>query len=465
MRNHSLLHTLAAVFVLGITQAVMASTPSATPLGADSVKDKAVALLERNLASLREHRTSGGQYAATFAEGARVYCDVCVPPAPMPFEQYYFQVTGTFPNGLDLMYTIHHGRIEMERVDVEYHVTIPFTKDVPAMGAGGPIPGKRQRSHLKALVVYNFTNGYLRIKQIELDQAPGSNLWMLDVSPMLAVGKPELGALADLAPSWNGNMFQVGLMRYMYPGKGTNRGNMWLKAGLRAGLRQVRLQADGVAYETTGIALRPTSSGLPAGSAVQHHLDLSQRVSDINEKVTSMTLEVPVGLSKRWAMSRKADLSLELELGIGMELTRSVNGDYTMDQLGMHTFTWADGVDPVTSSGADLTYDQRHQAVTAASGTEYSFFQDDRMVLDDLESKARPYFFWGINPSVFVRGLNDQVKYQFGLRVAMVGTNRNSAVVDGTYFADQDDHARPALTTLVDGRFQPFVGVLFGIKL
>lgn len=467
MRNQRTFQAFLAVLALAASPALMANTPPVLPLAADSVKDKAVELLERNLALLREYRTGSVQYAATFAEGARVYCDVCVPPGQMEFEKYYFQVTAVFPNGVvDFTHVIHRDRIEMVRADVEYRVTIPFTKDMPKVGAAGPVPGKRQRVHLVAKVVYNFTNGYLKIKDIELDQPPGADLWMLELSPMLAVGKPSLGALAELDPAWGGSAFQLGVMRYLYPGKGTNRGNLWLKAGLRGGVRQVRLRADGATYGTGGIALRATSSGLPANSAVQHHIDLSQSVSGITEKVTSITLEVPIGLSKRWVMSRRADLGLELELGAGLELSRSVNGDYTMDQLGRHTFTWgASGVDPVTSAGADLTYDQRHQSVTAASGTEYTFFRNDRMVLDDLESKAKPYFFWGVNPSVFMRGLNDQVRYQIGLRLAMVGTNRNTGTVDGTYFMDQDDTARPALTTLAEGRFQPFAGILFGIKL
>ncbi len=466
MRIQRTLQVFLSGWALATSGALMAATPPAIPVLVDSVKDKAVALLERNLALLRDHRTGGVQYTATFAEGAKVHCDVCLPPGPVDFEAYYFQVTAVFPNGMDFTHTVHRDRIEMERVDVKYYVRVPFTKDMPEVGPKGVVPGKRQRVHLVAVVVYDFSNEQLKIREIVLDKPPGENAWMVELSPLMALGEPSPGELEDLGPEWGGSAFQAGVMRYLYPGKGTNRHNLWLKVGLRAGIRQVNLRSDGADYTTQGIALLPTRSLLTSLSAVQHRLDLSQSVTDITEKVTSITLELPIGLSKRWALSRRVDLGLELEMGVGLELSRNVNGDYTMEQLGRQTFTWGDAnVDQVTSAGADLTYDSSPQSVTAASGTVYEFFRDDVMVLDDLESKAKPYFFWGINPSLFLRGLNDQVKYQVGLRLAMVGANRNTGTVDGDYFMDQDDTTRPALTTLAEGRFQPFVGILLGIKL
>jgi len=105
------------------------------------------------------------------------------------------------------------------------------------------------------------------------------------------------------------------------------------------------------------------------------------------------------------------------------------------------------------------------QALTGSDGHVYEFFEDETSILDDLKSKVKPYFSWGVNPSLFFRGMNDRVKYQLGLRLAMVGTHRSDGTASGAYFADRDNNERAALTTMVDGRFRPFVGLLFGIKL
>jgi len=450
--------------------AAAAGTPVLMP--SDTVQDRAIGLLKANLEDLKDWFNRSSQFSKAFADGAKYYCDICPKREPRDVADYLYQVRSLFPDGFQFEYYIEKDRIEHQGYDLSEHdFRIPFYKTLPVVTKEGVVTNKAERVDLVALIHMDYRKGYFRITGVEWDKPPASNMLMLELSPAFALGRLKMDDVPGLEEAkTSGQLYRLGVQYYFHPGKGTNRGNVWLKVGLMAGLRRTGLRSEGLTYEQSGLVL----SGLAPQTVpddAEHRITVQQRVTEVEENVSSVAVEVPIGISKRWSLSRRLDFSMELQLGVGQEVWRKVNGSYVMDQVGTrHTMTFQNGqvVDVMNVSGDELlVYNAAPAAVVDASGERIEFFSQRTSLLDDLESKKKAYYLVGLNPSLFIRGLDENIKYNVGLRFDLVSTHKEetAAPVDHRYFLDDADTTRPSLTALTNSPFQFFAGLSFAVIL
>lgn len=478
MRTASPLNALLLLAAMSLPAAVNAAPrmhPDPKPEADDTVAYRAVTLLKAHLDHLRDLYKFTAPFVNAYAADGQVHCDVCPVKGPVDPREYAFKVTGLFPGGFQFDQMIDTDAAEAFKQDKGiYTVTVPFYKQVPRVNSKGAlVPDKNERVDLIAHFRIDYTKvgkgKWWEIQEIVLDKPPALNMLMLEVSGIKAVGRPKSEALSDLDPTFRGSGLTAGIGYYFYPGAGVNHRNIWLRAGLRGGIRRTGLNSDGHTFETDPLALKPTRSLLPDSLAVQHRLRLQQEVKDVKETVNSGVIEVPLGVSKRWHVTDYVDFGLELELGAGVEFARKVTTTNDLTQYGWQTLYWGDEeIDPVTEDGGGrMRYDQPYQVVTDSDGRVHTFGAvDNEKLHEQIESKARPYLFWGLNPSLFLRGFNDEIKYQVGFRFAMISGNRakDDAPVDGFYFRSDVGEPRPALTTMVDSALRTYIGFNVGMK-
>jgi hypothetical protein len=290
-----------------------------------------------------------------------------------------------------------------------------------------------------------------------------TNTLMLELAPMLAMGGPESDDQKGFTPDVSGTLIKAGMVYYFHPFSKTNTSEVWLKTGLRVAMRTTNLESGDLDYDRTGLVHTPAIGA--NGLVVDDNATINVRthVGNINEIVRSTAIEVPMGISKRVKLGTAMDLSLEAEVSYAFELARSIDGDYGVDRTG--TDHIINGETMNASGGAGVEYTASPQAVRdAASGEVIDFFTGRTSLLDGLALDKSGYLSFGFLPSLFIRK-NGEIKYNMGLRFQMVGNPQADGVLDASYFLNEDDTERPALSTLTNSAYQTFIGLTLGLSL
>lgn len=428
----------------------------------DTVKERAINLLKANLQHLSDLYTHTNAFKSAYAQGAKVFCDVCADPLPKDVSDYVYAVGNAFPGGFKFTFQILIDRIEKTQTEPGYYeITIPFRKRVPKVSATGEVKGGTQELDLVCQMEFAYPENRFAIVSVLEDRAPASNVLMLELSPLFGLGSLQFDGFEGQAPTTQSRAYNAGIMYYFNPFRGTNRGNIWLKAGLRAGLRQTELTLGGATYQQDDVALQAAQG---VNIALDQRIDLTQQVAGIKENVNAVVAEVPVGLAKRWNLNREVDLVLELEAGYGFALSRKVDGQYDLDQTGTNHTVGGAIMQEGGGTGAPRFYDAPNAAVIGANGDRIDFFTGRTSVLDGIDDAGTGYLFFGLNPSLLLRQ-SDKIRYNIGLRFSMMGTRAVQNTIDPAWFLNEDESGRPSITSTTTTTFQPFVGAFLGLNV
>lgn len=442
------------------------------PLFGDTMTNRAIALLKENLEHLRNIRSEQQQFILGFLNpDSKHPCDVCPDLSPKPVASYAATVFENYPNGFAFTYEIDEKAIDFRQSDEGQRVYwIPYTKRIEARNANTP---KDQRTfldaprtvHLKAEIVVDHVQKSFGIREVVLESSPSGNTLMVELSPLFGLGSLKFDDIAGFEPKVADSYYQLGVVYYFNPFSAVNAGNVWLKTGLRAGLRSTRLELDGLEYSEQGLALRE-AQGLDI--TVPEVIDVRRTVNNITERTQAITLQIPLGISKRWQVGRGLEFAIEAEVAYALVLSRKVRGSYDMDQLGTKHLLTIDTIGDMmdnSSQSPPLVYASSPAAVVSGKGERIDFFTGRTSLLDDLETKKGGMFSFGFNPSVFIRR-NNEIKYNIGLRFQWMSNPRTDApALDASYFANEEDTSRPPLTSMTSSAFQTFIGLTLGLKL
>ena len=454
--------TLLVFLSAGIIPASLAMSGSpdapATPItvGTDTIKHRAIAVLEANLAALRLVHQDAGSWVNSFLDmSAKHPCDVCPTMEVMPVETYAFQVAQEYPGGFIFTHSLAQERIELASYgSKDWVARIPYSKRFTLPN------GKKRVVHLIATIKLDYMAGVHAVQSVVEEKPPGNDMFMLELSPSLGIGKGDFTQATGLDPGSSTARYTAGVVYYFYPFPTTNRSNIWFKTGLRVNLRSSELDQNELQYHQTGVELDPHAPSVPG---MPHRIDLSQRISDLEEKVKSTVLQVPLGISKRWTVNERVLVSLEAEIAYGVEIARSITGRYIVDQTGTNHLLA--GSIMTASGGSVLVYDASDAAVVDAGGRRVDFFTGQQAVLDGLEMKKSSVLSFGLRPGLFLER-HGQVRYHIGLDLLMVGNQRaDDHSLDSGYFLNSSDPGRPALVTLNQRAFTTFAGLTISIKL
>jgi hypothetical protein len=454
---------LSAIALSGITVA----NDQPTEHG-DTLRDQAVTFLEKHLNDLRDIHTRSQAFTSAFLdESARHPCDICKDrTASVDVSKYAFEAEQAFPERFDFTQEIHREDITVWKLDKsEYRFTIPYTKHIPASPLGkkgGNRPDLGKPSTVELIATVKYINGRWGMENVERVPRP-TNVLMLELAPMLAMGSPKFDDQKGFTPDVSGTVIKAGVVYYFNPLSQMNKGEVWLKTGLRVAMRTTELKSGDLDYDRLGVVHSPAIGA--DGLVVDDHstINVRSRASNINETVRSTAIEVPLGISKRIALSSAMDLSLEAEVSYSLVLARSIDGDYELESTG--TDHVINGETMNASGGANAEYTAAPAAVRDRNtGGIIDFFTGRTSLLDGLALDKSGYLSFGFLPSVFIRK-NGNIKYNIGLRFQMVGNPQEDRVLGADYFLDEDDTDRPALSTLTNSAYQTFIGLTLGLSL
>lgn len=469
MRNQLPSLLFCALLLLCATLA-HASSPLTTPgkneVVLDSAEIKALLLLKENLANLQDpekHR----EFSLAYASGAQHYCDHCENPKHVDIATYI----GAFPQGLTFKYDIDQSKITSVMEDLgEYTVVIPFRKQVPKVKDGQVVHLSAKWVDLVAYITLNYNTGSFKITDVKLDRAPAANVLMLEASPLLGLGSLKFADEASVLKSKSSGA-SIGLMYYFNPFAGTNQQNIWLKAGLRAGVRRTTLTGNGLVYQRLNEELLAT--GANPAFPMRENIDVTTTINNIEETVMSTIVEIPIGVSKRWVLSKEKEFSLELELGYGREIGRQVERSYFIDQTGTDHRIFYDG-GPTEGvlmlqgdgNGSARVYNKPAEAVESTRDGRIDFFTGQEGKLEKSKSNSRSYMLVGINPSLFLRRVaSDRIRWNLGLRLALQGTNRTDNELGRTDFVAGVDKGDEAISSRTASNLQGYIGFFVGLNL
>ncbi len=431
----------------------------------DTLMPKALAFLEKHLEDLRQVRSRASVYTGTFTDlTARVACDICRErDQPLEPHRYAFAVEEAYPDGFMFTSTVDNKEISVRKLDrYEYEWRIPATRTVP------PSPNrslKHLASPFKVRQVYTvkYLNGVFSIRSVEGIKGPEAHL-MLDLFALKGMGTPAYGSQNDFVPEVASSIVGAGLSWYFASIGSSGTNVFWLKTGLRIAQRTDKLTADELRYEKKG--LRHTEAigagGLVVDAAPE--IDVSRRVGELNETVRSTQLTIPLGLSKRFALGKKAELSLEAEVNWTLPISRSISGSFVLDQTGKHHMIGGELMDG--SDATDLTYPAPEMAIMDAStGERIDFFVARTTALNNLDAGENGQLGFACLPALFFKK-KGAIKYMIGIRLQWEGNPRNSGtLLDQEWFVGDQGDARPTLGSLTDDPFRLFAGVTFATRL
>lgn len=459
--------TLLPFIALGT--ALPAIAGDAPLIGADTLREQAIGFLEKHLEDLREIHTRSQAFTSAFIdESARHPCDICRDrTAIVDVHKYAFEAEQAYPGRFDFTTEIDRDAITVLKFDRnEYRFRIPYVKHIPAspLASGdGNRQDLRKPFDVKLIAVVKYINGRFAIENVESEAPPPPNALMVELAPMLMIGKVDFDDQPGFAPDVKGTLIKAGFSWYFGPG-GMKKKDIWLKTGLRIALRRQELESEDLRYERDDVTLTPAlgHGGLVVDPAPS--IDILTDVRNLNETVRSTTIEIPFGISKRLPLSSSMDLALEAEVGYSFVLAASVEGDYVLDRTGTdHTIA---GETMLANGGQPLTYLHPDAAVKeAATGDVIDFFTDRVQLLDEVEPDKHGYLSFGFLPSLMIHK-EGRVKYNIGLRFQLVrGPDPSDTVLDENYFLNVDDHERPTLSTLSSTTYQTFIGLTLGTTL
>lgn len=438
--------------------------------GPDTLREQAIAFVERNLNDLREIRTRSQAFLSAFLdESARHPCDICRDrSANADVHKYAFEAEQAYPERFDFTSEIDRDAITVVKFDKnEYRYRIPYVKHIPAspLAQGdGNRQDLRKPYSTRLTAVVKYMNGRFSIENVEGEAPPPANTLMIELAPMLSMGSNSFDDQTGFTPDVSGSLVKAGIVWYFSPSASLKKSGVWLKTGLRAALRTTKLESGDLEYARKGVVLTPATgmNGMVIDPAPT--IDVRTGVSHLNETVRSTGIEIPLGISKRVPLSRSMDLSLEGEIGYTFILSSSIDGDYELERTGTHHVIAGETMQ--ASGGQALTYDHPDAAVKeAATGKVIDFFNGRTALLDGLSPDKSGYLSFGFIPSLLIRK-DDEVKYAIGVRFLMVGNPRTSGtVLNADYFQNGDDTTRPVPSSLTSSAYQTFIGLTLGLTL
>ena len=448
----------------------LSASASDTPIaGTDTLREQAVAFLEKNLNDLRDIRTRSQAFTSAFLdESARHPCDICRDrSSDVDLHKYAFEAEQAYPERFEFTNEILRDGITVLKLDKsEYRYRIPYIKHIPASPLaknGGNRPDLRKPYTVRLTAVVKYLNGRFGIENVEGEPPPPSNTLMVELAPMLAMGSPAFDGQKGFAPDVSGNLIKAGIVWY-FGSSSMKKSGVWLKTGLRAAMRTAKLESSDLEYVRKEVVLTPATGENEIVIDPSPTIDVRTGVSHLNETVRTTAIEIPLGLSKRMPMGKNMDLSLEAEVGYSVVVANTIDGDYELERTGTNHVIADETMQ--ASGGLPLTYDHPDAAVKeATTGEVIDFFTGHTSLLDGLKLDKSAYLSFGFLPSVFIRK-GGQVKYNIGLRFQMVGNPRtNGYVLDGDHFMNADDNDRPTLSTLTNSSYQTFIGLTLGLTL
>lgn len=452
---------------LTLTFPVIAGDISVT--ATDTLREQAIAFLEKHLDDLRDIRTRSQAFLMGFLdESARHPCDICRDrTANVDAHKYAFEAEQAYPERFEFTHTIDRDAITVWKLDKnEYRYRIPYVKNIPASPLskdGGNRQDLRKPYSVRLIAVVKYVNGRFGIENVEGEAPPPPDVLMVEFAPMLALGSQAFDGQPDFAPDVSGLSIKAGVVWYFAPSE-LKKNGYWLKTGLRVALRTTELESGDLEYRCEGVVLTPALGAHGTVVDPAPTIDVRTGVGQLNETVRSTAIEIPFGLSKRMALNSMLDLSFEAEIGYGIVLVNSIDGDYELERLGTNHVIAGETMQ--ASGGQVLTYSHPDAAVKEAATDELiDFFTGRTALLDGLDLDKKGYLSFGFLPSVFIRKAG-QIKYNIGLRFQMVGNPRTKGYTLGAdHFLNENDHGRPALSTLTSSPYQTFIGLTLGLTL
>lgn len=464
------MRTRASLLLFAPVLATAVHASDAPLVGKDTLRDQAVAFLEKTFNDLRDIHTRSQAFLSAFSdESARHPCDICRDRGvSVDVHRYAFEAEQAYPERFEFTTEIDRDAITYVKFDKnEFRYRIPYTKHIPVspLSQGD---GNRQDLDkpyvVKQTAVVKYLNGHFGIENVEGEAPAEPNAIMLEFAPMVAMGTPAFDDQPGFIPDVSGMLIKAGFVWYFSPSKSLKQKGLWMKTGLRVAMRTVELDHGDLEYVRKEVGLTPAYGRQGLIVDPEPTIDISTRVVNLNETVRSTALEIPFGMSKRLALNRNMDLSLEAEVSYSIVLANSIDGDYELDLTGTNHVIAGDTMS--ASGPLPLTYTHADAAVKeAATGEVIEFFTGRTGLLDDLMLDKKGYLSFGFLPSVLIRR-GGTVKYNIGLRFQMVGNPRANGIVLGEdYFRNEGDNDRPALSTLTSSPYQTYIGLTLGLTL
>lgn len=442
------------------TDRAMAAAPRSE---GDSLRSEAIALVERTLGMLQNSRDLNPFKSQFSSSAAQHPCDFCNEVVGLPVESYAFQVLENYPETFDFRYRVDHGHVKVERDDlgIPFRVNVPYSKRIRLPKGGDGLGDRKTRVvHLVAKVRVGPEGAY-SMETIVQELAPGDPMTFVEGSVGVVLGRIAYSDTTKLDPKNTGMRGALGVIRYFNPFSSLNRSNIWLKTGIRAVWSATSLVQQEITYLHDDVALTPAQT---PNTPLDQRIDLAWHVHELEERVKTLSMEVPLGMSKRWQIGTRSVFALDIGATVGYELFKDITGRYRMDQHGSdHRI---DGQLMGQSNGSPLVYMDPNAAVVSDQGGErIDFFSDRQYVLDDLEQHKKGTFSFGVTPSLLIGGKREG-SFRIGLDLSMVKRRSTSmGALNETYFLSGSDNSRAALSEMGKGGFRPWLGLVLAIQL
>lgn len=428
----------------------------------DSIRARTLVVLENHFNDLKNIQENSFEFKSRFQNSASVIpCDFCEKYDEKQLDDYVFLIQTKYPEEIPFTYEVDEEEMQLTKWDVnrwEVLVTVKTSFELLMMENGEMVEKKRS-TYMDFLIFLDYAKNDFIIRSVEGKKSPSANFLALEFSPNYRISN------ADYAnqPGFDGfssraYMLKFGASYYFYPFGGVNQANIWLKGGLRLGLIQSNFELDQLNFVEREVPLAGQVDGGP------NHLDLERNILNLSESQTSVFLEVPIGISKRFGLSPKTDLSLELEASYSFEIFERLNGDYQRDQLGTNHFFINSFQQE--SGGELFVYDETPQAVLRESNGEIvEFYRNRNGILDDNRTETSGFLTFSFRPSLFIRSY-EKIKYQIGLNISYLLLPESSTEVFTEAQFDPDSGIELSSINESDQNNTPlFIGILLGLRL
>jgi hypothetical protein len=431
----------------------------------DTLRDRAILLLEQHFDNLKNLRNQSGPFQTGFIKSnPKVPCDYCEQSQDIELSTYVSNLLAPdkYPDGLEFSYERIEKYDDIYVLEFErglYNVTMNVKKTVTGLyGADKKVKeGKSRTTHLQFVFELDYNDNIIGIASLSETKAPGVNAWMLEVSPNLSLTSPDFSnqQVFDASAS-SAALVKLGAVYYFNPFKGVNSANIWFKTGLRLSYMSAKLSSDLVDFRRRDVALDGHDSQNP------HSIDLRYDIGDVNENLTAIGIEVPIGFSKRFKIGEKKELSIEIEASYTYEIVKQVSGDYVMDLTGTNHLLNADVQS--SSGGSPVIYQSAPQSVLSASGEVIAFSRGNPGDLGENETTALGYLSFSFRPSIFIKKF-DKIKYNIGLNFSYAAISYSTFTIDEMYFDNSRSTTASPLYEADQSTGHFFAGVFFGIKI
>jgi hypothetical protein len=183
-------------------------------------------------------------------------------------------------------------------------------------------------------------------------------------------------------------------------------------------------------------------------------------LTNVEEKQTSILLEIPLGFSKRFRLSNTSELSLEVEVSYSFPVFKSTKGEYMLDQLGTNHLLNNDIQSE--SGGSPVLYENSPQIVLTQDGELIDFYRNRPEELDADDSDKEGYFTFSFRPSLMIKKF-EKLKYNLGINLSYFALNNDPFQIDYPYFDAATAGEARSIHGIDEAESRIFAGIVFGI--